>query len=346
MIKIIVWLLLLVSCLPAGKASVFGNEASITEVEAVRSLGVDYVNIITNEHLKPEGLLLENQLQIDFPNTKIDKNIKTSRVKSKRIKSITVKQINSTARVTINLNKEVDYEIVNVFGRGKNIVEIYDRTDHTAQLLAAWEKAALKGKSDTFKPVKYKPDLKTKDQSLKGKVIIIDPGHGGKDPGGLSLHKIPEKILTLQTARRAAYLLRSAGATVYLTRNDDRTSSLRDIVNFANKIKADIFISIHYNAYYKQKVSGIETYYYNKNSRRLALIMHRTLVRDLKRRDRGLRQVGFYLVRNINTPAILLEPLFTTNAAEEKLARSADFQRKIAYSILKGVKTYFRSKVR
>jgi len=325
---------------------VFAEKSLIKEVEVTRSLGVDYINISTTGNAKGQGLLLEDQLLIDFPDTEIAKNLKITQWKPKHIKNISAKQVNGTARITINFKGNIDYEVINIFGRNKTNVEIYDRVDYTAQLMAAWEKAMLKRKADVFKPIKYKPDLKTKDQSLKDKIIVIDPGHGGKDPGGFSLHGFPEKNLTLQTARKAAYLLKSAGATVYLTRNEDRTSSLRDIVNFANKIKADIFISIHYNVFYKSKISGIETYYYNKNSRRLALTMHQTLLRGLKRKDRGLRRAMFYTIHHTKMPAVLLEPLFISNAAEEKLARSPAFQKKIAQYIVKGVKTYFGSKLR
>ncbi|KPJ67964.1 hypothetical protein AMJ44_06985 [candidate division WOR-1 bacterium DG_54_3] len=178
---------------------------------------------------------------------------------------------------------------------------------------------------------------------LQGKVIVIDPGHGGLDPGAFSRSGIPEKHLTLQTARKMASLLNSAGATVYLTRNQDRTVSIKDIVGFANEVKADIFISIHYNFTNKKEVSGTETYYYNRNSRSLARIMHQTFINGIKRKDRGLRRGMFYTIHHAHMPAILVEPLYISNPEEEKLACSANFQNEIAKDIVRGVEAYFRS---
>ena len=322
-------------------ASSPASATEITKIEQTRSLGVDYLNIETGGNVKGKGVLLEDELLIDFPKTSLAKNLKISSRKSKRIASISTKQIGSTARIIVALRSDSEYEIVNIFGRNKTTVEMYDRLDFTEKLFAAWENASLKKQAEELKPYKYKPSLTTKDQSLKGKIIILDPGHGGNDPGAFSTNKIPEKNLTLKTARAAAKLLRQAGATVYLTRNEDRRSGLKDIVNFANKVRADIFISIHYNSSYKSKISGTESYYYNKVSRKFARILHKNLVQTLKRRDRGLRRAMFYTVHHTKMPAVLIEPAYLSNYNESSLAQSANFHNKIAQAILKGVKSYF-----
>jgi N-acetylmuramoyl-L-alanine amidase len=321
------------------------SDISITKIEARRRLGIDYLDIHTTGYVKGKGLLLEDQLVIDFPNSKIAEDIEISTRKSKRIKNIEASQANeNTARVTIELKKDIDYEIVNIFGRGKSIIEIYDRIDQAERIMAAWEKANLKTKAEALKTYKYKPYLEGKKSFLRGKVVVIDPGHGGRDPGSISLGGIPEKRLTLQTAKKAAKLLSTAGATVYLTRNKDRSCNLKDIVNFTNKIDADIFISLHYNFCAKPSISGTETYYYNRYSRSLALIMHKTLINGIKRKDRGLRRAMYYTVHHAQMPAILIEPVYISNPKEEKLARSSAFQDEIAADILRGVEAYFRSR--
>lgn len=319
----------------------------LIEVEAKRDRGFDYLDIYTTGYVEGKGLLLEDKLVIDLPNTSVSKNIKISKRKSKRISNIRVKQFDKkTARIVIYLKKDIDYEIVNVFGRNKLVVEISDRIDRGEKILAAWEKANLKEKGQKIKAYKYKPVKKGKYLPLKGKVIVIDPGHGGRDPGAFSLDGIPEKTLNLQTARKTAYLLKLAGATVYLTRNSDRKYNLKDIVKFANKTKADIFISIHYNFSGIRSASGTETLYYKRKSRNLALNIHRSLIRGIKRRDRGLRRVMLYVCNHTQMPSVIVEPVYISNPKESSLAKKQSFQKEIATDIVKGVKNYFRSRNR
>ncbi|MEA3493953.1 MAG: N-acetylmuramoyl-L-alanine amidase [Candidatus Margulisiibacteriota bacterium] len=319
----------------------------LSEVEAKRDRGFDYLDIYTTGYVKGKGLLLEDKLVIDLSNTSVSKNIKISKRKSKRISDVRVKQLDkNTARIVVYLKKDIDYEIVNVFGRNKSVVEISDRTDRADKILAAWEKANLKEKGQKIKAYKYKPVKKGGNLPLKGKIIVIDPGHGGRDPGAFSLDGIPEKTFNLQTARKTAYLLKLAGATVYLTRNSDRKYNLRDIVKFANKTKADIFISIHYNYSGIRSASGTETFYYKQKSRNLALNIHRSLIRGIKRRDRGLRKAMLYVCNHTNMPSALVEPVYISNPKESSLAKKQSFQKEVAAYIVKGVKNYFRSRDR
>jgi N-acetylmuramoyl-L-alanine amidase len=335
-------LLLLVSCLFAG-SSLAADKIEISRIEAQRDRGFDYLDIHATGNLKPEGLLLENKLVLDFPGAQIARDIEVIKpTNSQRIKDIRVKI--DQAQIVVDLNKSVDYEIVNVFGKNKSVVEICDRLDYADRLMAAWEKANLEQKAPKLEPHKYKAVSEKKELPLHGKVIVIDPGHGGVDLGAVSSNGIAEKHLTLSTAKKIAYLLNAAGATVYLTRDKDRTVGIRDIVDFANKAKADIFISIHYNYSSLKKASGTETYYYNRRSRDLALALHTSLIHGIRRRDRGLRRMTYYTIHHTNMPAVLVEPLYISNAEEAKLASSPGFQAEIARDIVKGVKAYFRSK--
>ncbi|MBU1616881.1 MAG: N-acetylmuramoyl-L-alanine amidase [Candidatus Margulisbacteria bacterium] len=327
------------------------DQAAITNIEAIRDRGIDYLDIYTSGWSEAKGLLLERTLYIDFPGTIKSSNIIISKGKSKRISSFNVIQKDrNTARLVINLKKNIDYDIINVFGRNKTVIEIYDRSDSVYNEQYSWEAKNTKPKFARLKPVKLSPVLPAKTtiykpdrRPLAGKTIILDPGHGGDDPGATACNGIQEKYLTLSTARRTAKLLREAGGTVYLTRNEDRRSSLSEVAAFANKTKADIFISIHYNSTIDSGIKGTESYYYNPVSRRFAGIMHEALVQNLGRKDRGLRRVRFFIVKYSNIPAVLLEPCYLSNASEANLARSADFEDKVAGSILKGVEIYFRN---
>ena len=320
----------------------FAGTVELLRVEAKRDRGYDYLDVYTSGFSEAKGLLLEDKLYVDFPGAKISPKFKIIKIKSKRIKGIEV----SGSRVVVALKKKIDYDIVNVFGRDKSVIEIGDRQDGLFAFQAAWEEKDLKKKTAPLKPVKLAPVVSEKKLSLRGKTIVLDPGHGGDDPGAFSNSGVPEKILTLQTARTTAKLLRAAGATVYLTRDEDRRSNLKDVVEFTNKTDADIFISIHYNSTRDPKVSGTETYYHNPISRDFAEKMHEAVIRGIKRRDRGLHRVRFYTVKNSSMPSVLLEPVYLSNAEENNLAGAAAFQAELAEDVVKGVKEYFRSRTR
>ncbi len=192
-----------------------------------------------------------------------------------------------------------------------------------------------KEKKEIPKPAKVK--------ILKGKVIVIDPGHGGNDPGafGCSGERIREKDLNLATALKLAKLLSDAGAIPLLTRDSDVFVSLQDRVEFAKKNDPDIFISVHYNLSEKQNISGTETYYYNKNSKFLADVIHNNLTFNLKRKDGGVRKVKFYVVYNNTVPSVLIEPLYLSDRQEEALATNDEWQLYIARILFEGIKQYF-----
>jgi N-acetylmuramoyl-L-alanine amidase len=324
--------------------SLSAEQVKILSVEMKRDRGFDYLDIYTSGFSEAKGLLLENKLYLDFPGTQLDPKIEISRRKSKRIEKIEVAQKDKeTARIVVTLKKEIEYDIVNVFGRDKSVVEIGDRTDTIFAYQSAWESKNVLQRGDPLKTVRLAP---REGISLRGKVIILDPGHGGDDPGAFSAGGVPEKVYTLQTAKKAARLLQDEGATVYLTRDEDRRANLKDIVAFANRSGADLFISIHYNSIYTPKIGGTETYYYNPVSRVFAEKMHEAIVRGIKRKDHGLHRTPFYVVKNTEVPSVLLEPVYLSHPEESGLAGSASFQEELAEDIVRGVKDYCRSRVR
>ena len=107
-----------------------------------------------------------------------------------------------------------------------------------------------------------------KQLNSRSKRIVIDPGHGGKDPGAIGYKHYREKVVVLQIAKRLRKILKSRGYTVYMTRDSDRFIKLRNRTGFANRKKADLFISIHANAVGKKsakKVHGLECYFLDKS---------------------------------------------------------------------------------
>lgn len=329
-------------------SAVFADKIEITRIEMKRDRGYDYLDIYTKGNVEAKGLLLEDKLFLDFPNTEIAKKIEVLKRKSSRIKDLQVEMKDEkTARIILFLKKEIDYDVVNVFGRDKSVIEIGDRLDNIFTFQMAWEKNQGRKKGQPLKPVKLEPLTTGKDFSLRGKTIILDPGHGGDDPGAFPAGcSVPEKILTLRTAQLAAKLLRERGATVFMTRDEDRRSNLKDVIEFANKTPADIFISVHYNSTNSGEIAGTETYFYNPASRKFAETMHEAIVRGIKRKDRGLHRTPFFVVKNASMPSVLLEPVYLTSREEREMVASSEFQDELALDIVKGVKNYFRNSTR
>lgn len=195
------------------------------------------------------------------------------------------------------------------------------------------------------KPAKAKPAKKAKKiKILKDKIIIVDPGHGGSDPGafGVSGEYVKEKNLNLSVANKLAGLLSEAGAIPLMTRDDDSELSLQKRVEFAANNKADIYVSTHFNASEdKPDTKGTEVYYFNPNSKLLADIIYNNLTVNIARPLRGVSKVKFYVVSNTTMPSALVEPVYLTNKEEEALAIDPAFQDKVARGIFEGIKQYF-----
>jgi N-acetylmuramoyl-L-alanine amidase len=171
-------------------------------------------------------------------------------------------------------------------------------------------------------------------------VVVIDPGHGGIDRGGIPGLSLAEKELTLDTATRLARILRSRGdIKVVMTRESDNFISLSVRTAIANQYARDnaVFVSIHYNAGPREGAYGIETYYNNSRAYRLAAAVHPRVVRAADSIDRGIRHRGYWVLRANRLPAILVECGFMTNRAEAARIRSARYRDRIAKAIAEGV---------
>ncbi|MEG6586825.1 N-acetylmuramoyl-L-alanine amidase [Dendrosporobacter sp. 1207_IL3150] len=188
---------------------------------------------------------------------------------------------------------------------------------------------------------------------LKGKVIVLDPGHGGSDPGAIGLNKLKEKEVTLPVAIKVKALLEKAGAKVIMTRQDDRdvfgaaataVEELSARTKVANSIKADLFLSIHANAFANRSVGGTSTHYYQKSryDKMLAQNIQTSLIEAGGLADRGIQTANFYVVKRTLMPAALLELAFISNPEEEKLLGSPTFQQEIAEGIVDGINNFFR----
>jgi len=185
------------------------------------------------------------------------------------------------------------------------------------------------------------------DNPFKGKIVAVDPGHGGSDPGAIGASGLREKEINLAVALELAGLLEEAGVKVVMTRSGDHSVRNARRVEIANEAGADVFISIHANAFSSPESNGTETYYCSENdhssaSKYLAEQVQREMVSALGLRDRGVKQRSFYVLKNTEMPAALVELGFLTNATEEKLLEKKETHVKAARALFEGLEAYLQ----
>ena len=187
---------------------------------------------------------------------------------------------------------------------------------------------------------------------IKDKIITLDPGHGGSDPGAIGASGLKEKQITLEISMRVKELLEKEGAKVYMTRTTDKDvyapnasdrAELQARVNVAEKHNSDLFLSLHINSSVNKSVGGFSSYYYPKtdNDLKIAKTIQDKFAQNFGVDNLGVRQANFYVVKRCSMPATLLEMCFISNPKEEKLMKSKWFQKKTARLIVEGVKNYF-----
>lgn len=174
------------------------------------------------------------------------------------------------------------------------------------------------------------------------RTVVIDAGHGGHDNGG-QWGRVYEKHLALDTAFRLESKLKALGYQTVMTRRSDYFISLPQRVSTANRYRNAIFVSIHYNYTWKQDVSGLETFYSNEESRRLAQCVQNCLIQRTRTVDRSAKYARFYVIRNTTLPSILVEGGFVSNANERGRMKSAWFRESIAQGIVDGIQRYRRN---
>ncbi|QGG49355.1 N-acetylmuramoyl-L-alanine amidase [Heliorestis convoluta] len=204
------------------------------------------------------------------------------------------------------------------------------------------------------------PESYLNSSSLTGKTIVIDPGHGNLnlrwnviDPGAVGQLGTKEKDICLDISLRLEEHLKARGATVILTRRGDGDIAISNELHYraevANSAQADLFVSIHNNAHFNKDVGGIATFYYasgslqgQKSERvRVASMIQQALVQELGRRDIGIREANFVVLRETKMPSVLVEILFISNLEEERLLQQEDIRERSARSIAEALERHF-----
>jgi len=169
--------------------------------------------------------------------------------------------------------------------------------------------------------------------------VVIDAGHGGYDRGGIPGQRVSEKDMTLDVARRLKSVLAASGYRVVMTRDSDVFVPLGTRCAIANSNRNAIFVSVHFNSATRSGASGIETYFYNRESLSLASAIHHYVAGGAPSSNRGVRRRGYFVLRRTNMPSVLVECGFLTNPTEAGYAQNASYRQKLAEAIASGVRS-------
>lgn len=177
------------------------------------------------------------------------------------------------------------------------------------------------------------------------RVVVIDPGHGGTDPGAIGIGGLRETDIVLAISLEVVRLLQQQGLQVYLTRSDEsREVDLPPRVALAKQVRADVFVSIHANSINlsRQDINGTETYFAPGAvaGKELAQTILDSITRGVNIQSRGLHSARFYVIRNTTMPATLIETGFVTGADDAPKLRDPNFQRQMAAAIAQGIIQY------
>jgi len=187
--------------------------------------------------------------------------------------------------------------------------------------------------------------------SVNKRIIVIDAGHGGWDPGKVGRGEKLEKDINLAIAEDLQVLLEMGGATVFLTRGDDsalgdtKKADLTARSTMPADFKADIFLSIHQNAYQNENAKGAQAFYYGDSaeSKRLAEAIQ-TNIRsylDAGNKKEAKADTGYFVLKKTQVPAVIVECGFLTNDEDLQKLTQENYQEKMAWAMYLGILDFF-----
>ncbi|MDR7468932.1 MAG: N-acetylmuramoyl-L-alanine amidase [Armatimonadota bacterium] len=178
------------------------------------------------------------------------------------------------------------------------------------------------------------------DAPLRGHAVVLDPGHGGKDPGAIGPTGLMEKDVTLDIALRVRGLLVEDGIRVIMTRETDVFIDLAERPRLGRERGGTVFVSIHANANAQTTVNGSETYYLSPVSLSLAQMIQDELTRSLGLPSRGIKTANFLVLRENSIPSVLVEVAFISHPQEEARLREDAFRARIAAAVARGIRRF------
>ena len=249
-----------------------------------------------------------------------------------------------TGQITITENAELRtgpnaaYPVIYKIEKGKSFKKI-DRKGKWIEVQnhAGTEKGWVAGWHTNLN---IPADQSLSSNPLKGKTIVLDPGHGGSDQGASSStpSKSLEKNYTLKTAKELKKLLNKEGAHVKMTRSNDKYVSLDD-----RNIKGDAFIIIHSDALDSSNANGVTVYWFKDKQESLAQTLNSAIQKKALLTNRGSRQQNYQVLRQTDIPAVLLELGYISNPTDESMINDQLHRQVVEQAIVDGLKQYFSS---
>jgi len=195
-----------------------------------------------------------------------------------------------------------------------------------------------------WRPGSAVPPVQMPDIGNRRPTIVLDPGHGGRDPGAIGIRGLREVDIVNAVTPRVRELLEQQGVRVVMTRTDNRTLELETRVQVAERTNATVFISIHANAINMSRpdVNGIETFHASAEGRVLAAAIQESLLEATGSPSRGVKAARFYVIRSTSMPAALVEMGFVTGAEDAPRMETAEYRELLARAIARGILQYIR----
>jgi N-acetylmuramoyl-L-alanine amidase len=194
-------------------------------------------------------------------------------------------------------------------------------------------------------PRQTTPSPQTRPIQQGRAVVVIDPGHGGNDTGAIGIGGLREIDVVLPISKQVRDILEQNGVQVVMTREYDQEVELEPRTQLANRVNADLFISIHANAIdmTRPDVNGIETYYFQSRSGQLlAQYIHNSVLQTTGAPNRGVREARFYVLRHTQMPAVLVEVGFVTGAQDAQKLADPAYRSVMAEAIARGILQYMQ----
>jgi N-acetylmuramoyl-L-alanine amidase len=207
-----------------------------------------------------------------------------------------------------------------------------------------WTKISFNGK-EAYVHKTYLKIVNLDKNPLKDRLIVIDAGHGDGDPGAIN-GNVQEKNITLSVSKLVKQKLENSGAKIIMTRQSDTYPTLEDRVRIAENSYAELFVSIHVNAA-TAAAKGAETFYntsHNDNSAEsydLALEIQKQIIQLTDMYDRGVKDGPWFVIKEQEIPAVLVELGFISNYGDLLKLTSAQYQNLYAEAIYRGIKNYY-----
>ncbi len=182
-------------------------------------------------------------------------------------------------------------------------------------------------------------------------IVVVDPGHGGPDPGAVGIGGIYEKDIVLDISLQVASFLENQGIQAILTRQTDVDLGLQPRVEIANRASATLFVSIHANGISMnadKEVNGIETFHVagSREGQQLAEHIQQHLLANTGMRDRGVKRARFYVLVRTAMPAVLVEVGFVTGQEDALRLSDPATRTQMAQAIVQGILDYLQANKR